>query len=421
MRTNVIGLFRTKRLNRLGGRVLLGAGLVALGGPVLAQGQPVKIGVIAPQQTLEGKSIVNGAKLAAEQINQSGGVQGRKIKLFFYDTHSSSSDATRAFQRAARQDHTDAVVGTFNSEVALSLEPWVARLKMPFIDTGAASVKITQRIHDNYAQYKYVFRDKLNSHFMAESVVDFIKKSLAPKGLKKAVIMSEDADWTKPLDKTWKQDLEPKTGIKIAKIIRYSPDTNDFSPIFSKLMSTHSKIIITGWAHTGLRPTIQWKQRQIPALLVGVNAQAGSSAFWQASNGAAQGVITQTSAVPTAALSDKTKPFARAYHKKFHNYPGYTGYTTYDAIYLLKDAIKKAGSTEADKIVSALEKTDTTGTIGHIKFYGKKSPYTHDLKFGKNLATGVLFQWQNGKQVPVWPKSVAKPLVIPSFVNIPSD
>ena len=396
---------------------MMSVGGLALATPAMAKSEAINIGVISPQETLEGKSIVNGAKLAAREINAAGGIDGKKIKLFFYDDHKSASDGVRAMQRAANRDHDVAVVGTFISEVALSLEPWSARLKMPFIATGPASPKVTERIHANYDQYKYIFRDKLNAHFMAESVVDFAHTTLAPKGFDSAAIMSEDAAWTMPLDQTWKEDMGPKAGIKVKKEVRYSPDTNDFSPIFSKMESTHAKIILTGWAHTGLRPTIQWSQRQVPALLVGVNAQAGSSSFWQSSNGAAQGVITQSSAVPDAALSAKTKPFADAYHKAYNSYPGYTGYTTYDAIYLLKDAIERAGSTKADAMVSSLEKTDAIGTIGHIQFYGKKSPFTHDLMFGPKHATGVLFQWQDGKQVPVWPASVAKPVVLPSFVK----
>lgn len=416
METNSISTWPGQAYRRL--RCLFAAGCLLAIMPALASAaQPINIGVVAPQETLEGKSIVNGAKLAAEHINAAGGIDGRQIKLFFYDDHKSASDGVRAMQRAANRDHTVAMVGTFISEVALSMEPWSARLKMPFIVTGAASPKITQRVHNHYSEYKYVFRDKLNAHFMAESVIDFIHHSLAPKGFKRAAIMAEDSAWTVPLGQTWKQNLQSQTNVKIVKEVRYSPDTNDFGPIFNQIENKKVPLILTGWAHTGLRPTIQWSQRQVPALLVGVNAQAGSSSFWQKSNGAAQGVISQSSAVPGAALSDKTEPFTQAYHAKFHNFPGYTGYTTYDALYLLKNAIEASHSTDPDKMVSALEQTDTTGTIGHIKFYGKQSQYTHDLQFGPGLTTGVLFQWQDGKQVPVWPAAVAKPVKIPSFVN----
>lgn len=399
------------------GLVMLAAGLcLGLACVAATAADTVNVGIISPQKTLEGKSIVNGAKLAAKHINANGGIDGKNVKLFFYDDQSSASDGVRAMQRASNQDHTVAMVGTFSSEVALAMEPWASRLKMPFLVSGAASPKISERVHKNYGQYKYVFRDKLNSHFMAESVIDFIKQQLAPKGFKLANIMAEDAAWTKVLGNTWQQDLEKKTGVKIGKYVRYSPSTDNFSPIFNQLTSNKARIILTGWAHTGVRPTVQWAQSKVPAMLVGVNAQAGSSNFYKASNGAAEGVISQTSAVPSAALSDKTRPFVTSFHKMFDNYPAYTGYTTYDAIYLLKNAIEAGGSTDADSIVSNLEKTDYTGVTGHIQFYGKNDKYTHDLKFGRGYVTGVIFQWQNNKQVPVWPPSVAKPVRIPEQV-----
>ena len=61
--------------------------------------------------------------------------------------------------------------------------------------------------------------------------------------------------------------------------------------------------------------------------------------------------------------------------------------------------MKRAGSTDADKLVAALEKTDWEGTIGRVQFYGKDDPFTHSIKYGKGLITGLMLQWQDGKQV----------------------
>ena len=81
--------------------------------------------------------------------------------------------------------------------------------------------------------------------------------------------------------------------------------------------------------------------------------------------------------------------------------------------------MKRAGSTDADKMVEALEKTDWEGTIGRIQFYGKDDPFTHSIKYGKGLITGLMLQWQDGKQVSVWPKEVAKgQLKFPSFIKV---
>ena len=68
---------------------------------------------------------------------------------------------------------------------------------------------------------------------------------------------------------------------------------------------------------------------------------------------------------------------------------------------------------------SELEKTSFEGTIGHIEFYGKNDEFTHGLKAGPGYVTGLVFQWQNGKQVTVWPDKIAEGrLEFPKFVKL---
>jgi branched-chain amino acid transport system substrate-binding protein len=115
-------------------------------------------------------------------------------------------------------------------------------------------------------------------------------------------------------------------------------------------------------------------------------------------------------------------PFANAFKAKFGNFPSYAGYTSYDEVYYIADAVKRASSTDADKLVDALEKTDWTGTIGRVQFYGKDDPFTHSIKYGKGLITGAMLQWQDGAQVAVWPKEVAKAkLKFPAFIKVTSN
>ena len=100
---------------------------------------PIKIGVIAETSAISGVGIPNGAKMAAEEINKAGGINGQMIEIVDYDDHNSAVDAVRAFQRAAQQDKVAAVIASYISEVVLALEPWSGRLKMPLITPGAAS------------------------------------------------------------------------------------------------------------------------------------------------------------------------------------------------------------------------------------------------------------------------------------------
>jgi branched-chain amino acid transport system substrate-binding protein len=89
--------------------------------------EPIRIGVIAEASAISGVAIPNAAKLAAEEINAAGGIDGRKIEIFDYDDHNSSADAIRAFQRAANEDHVNAVIASYVSEVVLAMEPWAGR------------------------------------------------------------------------------------------------------------------------------------------------------------------------------------------------------------------------------------------------------------------------------------------------------
>ncbi|UZE48697.1 ABC transporter substrate-binding protein [Rhodopseudomonas sp. P2A-2r] len=383
---------------------------------------PIKIGVIAEAQAIAGASIPQAAQMAAEEINAKGGVDGRMIEIVTYDNHSSSADSVRAFQRAVNEDKVHAVIGSYISEVVLALMPWASRLKTPFITPGAASNEIPKAVNKDYEKNKYTFHGYLTSASLALSVCDAAKDLLVnDKKMKTAVIMSEDAAWTKPLDVGYEECL-PKIGLKVLDHIRFSPDTTDFTPIFNKIEGVKPDVIITGISHVGVQPTVQWKNQQVPIPMLGISSQATNSTFGKDTNNASDGVLYQGVSGPGVAVTPKSVPFADNFKKKFGNFPSYAGYTSYDEVYYIADAIKRAGSTDADKMVTALEATDWEGTVGRIQFYGKNDPFTHGLKYGKGLITGLMLQWQDGVQTSVWPPEVAKAKIkFPAFIKVTAN
>jgi len=395
---------------------------LAVAGPASSADQaPIKIGVIAEAQSVAGSSVPQAAQLAADEINAKGGVDGRKIEIVSYDNHSSSAESVRAFQRAVSEDHVNAVIASYISEVVLALEPWSARLKTVLITPGAASDVITQNIAKDYAHDKYVFHGYLTSSALAGQVCA-AAKDLLVDGLKMktAVIMSEDAAWTTPLDAGYEACL-PKIGLKVLDHIRFSPDTTDFTPIFNQIESKKPDVIITGISHVGTQPTVQWKSQQVPIPMFGIASQATNSTFWKDTNGATQGVLYQAVSGPGVAVTPKTLPFVDAFAKKFGNQPSYCGYTAYDDVYIIADAISRAKSLDSDKLVDAMEKTDYVGTIGRVAFLPKGDPHVHGLKTGPGFITGLMLQWQDGKQVNMWPAALAKgKLEFPSFIKTAS-
>ncbi len=395
---------------------------LALATPGYAQSKdPIKIGVIAEAQAVAGSSIPQAAQLAADEINAAGGVDGRKIEIVSYDNHSSAAESVRAFQRAATEDHVNAVIASYISEVVLALEPWTGRLKTVMVTPGAASDVITQNIAKDYDHLKYTFHGYLTSTSLAKQVCAAAKDLLvANLHMKSAVVMSEDAAWTTPLDEEYLKCL-PDVGLKVLDHIRFSPDTTDFTPIFNKIESEKPDVMITGISHVGVQPTVQWKQQEVPIPMLGISSQATNSTFWNDTNGATDGVLYQAVSGPDVAVTPKTLPFVAAFNKRFGNNPSYCGYTAYDEVYYIADAIKRAGSTDPDKLVDALEKTDYVGTIGRVQFMGKDTSNPHALKVGNDTITGLMLQWQNGKQVNLWPANVANgKLKFPPFIKVGS-
>jgi len=393
---------------------------LALAVPTAQAADPIKIGVIAETSAISGVGIPNAAKMAAEEINKAGGVNGQMIEIVDYDDHNSAVDAVRAFQRAAQQDHVAAVIASYVSEVVLALEPWSGRLKMPLITPGAASNDITKRVHDDYDHLKYVFHGYLASTQIADVVCEASKTLMINDlHMKTAVVMSEDAAWTIPLDEEYLKCL-PAGGLKVLDHIRLSPDTTDFTPIFNKIEGLKPDVIVTGISHVGVQPTVQWQQQQVPMPMYGVSSQATNATFWKDTNGASDGVIFNMVAAPDVAVTPKTIPFAKAYQAKYGSLPGYAAYQSYDDVYMWVDAIRKAGGTDPDKMVEAMEQTDYVSTIGRIVFLPKTDTFAHGMKIGPGYISGLMVQWQNGNPVTVWPANVATgKMVFPAFTKLP--
>jgi branched-chain amino acid transport system substrate-binding protein len=146
---------------------------------------------------------------------------------------------------------------------------------------------------------------------------------------------------------------------------------------------------------------VQWHDQQVPIPMIGQSAQATTSAFWKDTNGAAD--------APDVALSPVTIPFAEAYVKKHGVTPAYVGYSAYDMVHVIAEAIERAGgSTDPDKLVTALEATDHVGTMGRIQFYGRDNQFTHAMKVdlgwsrwlpfsGKTANRSACGRWTNAK------------------------
>jgi branched-chain amino acid transport system substrate-binding protein len=140
-------------------------------------------------------------------------------------------------------------------------------------------------------------------------------------------------------------------------------------------------------------------ERKMRAVAFGINVEAQKDGFWQATAGKGNYVATLDTYAEVE-MTPKMIPFVKAFRARYGKSPTYNA-GTYDAIDLLKTAIEKAGSTDADKLVPIMEKTVTTGTGATLEF-----DKNHDPIWGIGKYTGIAVQWQSGKKVPFWPPQI---------------
>jgi len=134
---------------------------------------------------------------------------------------------------------------------------------------------------------------------------------------------------------------------------------------------------------------------------VGANVEAQKMGFWDTTEGKGN-YETTLNAYARAALTDKTIPFYDKFTEKMGEFPTYNA-GTYDALYILKNAIERAGTLDPDAIVIELEKTDYIGTAGRTMFTSTETGNPHDVVWGAGYSTGIGTQWQDGELLCVWP------------------
>jgi branched-chain amino acid transport system substrate-binding protein len=371
---------------------------LAFGEPALAQGGPIKVGVIGPFKLTPGRDIQEASTLAVEEINAAGGVLGRKLQLVFAETEQSPEKGKTAVERLLFVDKVDVIIGEHRSEVAIAVQPIIAENKKIFLSTGTASPLLSDNVLKDYAKYKYYFRTFLNANQMAQQMQLQLTDMMSTYKREKVAVIAETAVWVEPIVTALKQSL----GSRLVALERVSTNAKDLSVELSRVQSAKAQIVfVILAADAGLPFARQWADRQIPALVTGYTVMAQSDRFWEQTEGRAQAFMTWKHGV-RAPISPKTIPYWDRYTKKYGHVPGaYTNFATYDGVYILVDAIRRAGSLDSDALVKALEATDHVGVSGRIKFSKR-----HDPEAGPDFLPFTYIQWNKGEMVTVWPPSM---------------
>jgi len=403
----------------------LTAGMAALGTPRLlyAQGS-IKIGVLGPEEIFVGKGIKNGAILAAEEINAAGGVDGRELELLFADTAMNPATGIGAVQDLVITQGAEFLVGLFRSEVTVSIAQQIYRFGVPLLISGATDPAATDMVAQNYDNFKYIFRVMFNGGFLGANMLEmtkgFLAKELLANGVlpnNRVAVVAEDLIWTVPIADQLKAKL-PQMGFElVGEPIRIAVGTTDFAPILTQIANSGAATTLTIFSDPTMVPFVAtWAQMQTPTALFGVNVPFQNPDTCRAIGGLAQWMVEMDLTGGRAEITEKTIPFFDAYMKKFKKEPVSASFFTYDTIYLLADAIARAGKTDPNSVIPALEATDWEGATGRIQFYtdpaeieqvrASLNPYVgpHDAKYGPEFIYPVHVEFvEECQKEVVWP------------------
>ncbi len=287
----------------------------------------------------------NGVQLAAEEINNAGGVLGRKIKLIVEDDQSKPGQPSSAVKKLIANDKVVAVIGEIASSRSLEAAPICQEAKIPMVSPGSTNPTVTEK-------GDYIFRVCFIDPFQGTVMAKFALDTLHAK--KVAVLSDVTSDYSKGLSQYFTEYYKSHGGqIVIERSYSGSGKDKDFRAQLTAIKAAQPDAIFVPGYYT--EAGLIGKQARILGLKVPLLGGDGwdSPKLAEIAGASLDGCYFSTHFSP-ADQNPKVQDFVKKYTAKFKAAPDGMAPLGYDAMMILADAIKKAGSTDGDKVRAAL-------------------------------------------------------------------
>jgi branched-chain amino acid transport system substrate-binding protein len=343
----------------------------------------VKIGHAAPLTgsiAHLGKDNENGARLAVEEINTQGlTIDGHKIQLEL-DAQDDAADPKTGTAVAEKfvDDHVVAVVGHLNSGVSIPASKIYSDAGIVQISPSSTNPGYTQQ------GFKTTYRVVATDAQQGPALANYATKVL---GAKRIAIVDDSTVYGKGLADEFAKTVQA-SGAKIVAREATNDRATEFQAVLRKIKSVQPDVIMFGGMDaTGGPFTKQAAALGIRAKILGGDGVC-TDKVGELAGTAVQNLVC-SEAGPALSKMDKGADFEKKYEDRFHTPVQIYAPFTYDAVYVIVDAMKRANSIEAPKVLAAMPSTDYNGVIGHIAFDDKG-----DLKEGAI----TLYDFKDGKK-----------------------
>lgn len=337
-----------------------------------ATGDTIKIGggfALTGDESSLDLPAANGAKLAAKEINAAGGVLGKQIDLIVHDSQYKMDVTAQIAKQFVEQDKAVAVIGFTDTDSVLASGPTIQGAGLPFITAGATSPKIPTQVGDK--MFLACFGDNVQAAAGAEFGFKKFGKSAY-------LLWDKGVEYTTLLGGYFKSRYTELGGTIVLED-QYDDKATDFSAQIAKIkaLATQPDFYYIAAMPYNVGPVVkQFRDAGLTGPIIGGDGY-DTPDLVSVAGAAAENVFFSTHALMDAqGGTDGIKKFIAAYNKEYgHDPENAFAALGYDTMYLLADALKRAGSTDAAAITKAIKETkDFPGITGKITFGDSNVP-----------------------------------------------
>jgi branched-chain amino acid transport system substrate-binding protein len=309
-----------------------------------------------------GQSSHKGTKMAIDELNASGGVLGKKIKLITEDDQSKAGEPATVVRKLISRDRIVALLGEVASSRSLEAAPIAQEARVPMISPASTNPKVTE-VGD------YIFRICFIDPFQGTVLAKFAQS----KGWTRAAILTDvKQDYSVGLSQFFKEFFTRHGGTIVSEQ-SYSSGDKDFKAQLTSIKAPNPQaILVSGYYTEAGLIARQARQLGINIPLLGGDGWDSPSLVEVAGEAMAGNFFSNH--FSTEDQSPIIQDFIKKYRAKYNEEPDAMGALGYDSAMILADAIKRAGTTESGKLRDAIAATkDYQGVTGRITLDEKRN------------------------------------------------
>ena len=361
------------------------------GVPPLLSGDPITVGVPLPltgSKAAFGEAKRNAYEMAMEEINASGGVDGRPLVLLVRDTAGDPVASAAVAEELITVEQVTLLAGEYSSACALAVAGVAQRHGIPYLVDSAVADAVTQQ------KWSFVFRLSPPSELLVQGLTDFLGSVVKPRSVAVIYEHSEFGASVARSMRSWCQDK----GVPLVAYEGYQAGALDFTAVITRVKQASPDVVflVSYLLDASLLARQAWAQGLRPKLLAGGAGGFALPEFVANAGEAAENMVVAAPWAPTLPYPGAAE-FTETYRARYGTLPPYLAAEAHACVYVLQDALRRAASTDPERLRKALAATDLLTVFGPVRFeaWGKFR--------NQNRPASTILQVLQGRPEVVWP------------------